>query len=572
MPENRRVCLDKGGKCVGIKGEPTGNGPHGKPESVRMRISDVHVSFLALFLIVLSVPQGCSSQGSGSLTDAQDDADFLEEVAPEAPEILQIQVFNGVSCVLTGELILELSQDCTVTLVLEEVGSEGANNAPRTVAFQKSASSFRLPLLGLSPESNYRIQVTATNSVGLSASTVIDDFATPALPEGILPPLELIQAQPERMQPGVTLFSSLILQDVLGGGAGLLVAVDEQGRVVWYHRDPDDVIEAFSVTAEGTLLHLAGDTGIVEMDMLGNVLQVIPPSAAGVPGFHHEVRLLPDGNLVTLGIEVRPIVYQFGDNEVTYNVVADVVTEFTRDGELVHAYSAFDFLDPSSTKEDFHLPFWDQFLTVEGGTKDWMHTNGIAYDARDDSFILSVRHLDWLVKVDRASGVAKWRMGENGDFAMTNGGEWFYHTHAPEMLDNGHIMVFDNGNRRPGVELADLFSRGLELSFDEESMGVTTAWEYRGETPFYSQFVGDCDRLENGNVLINDGGRVKDQTLPLLAVDNTRWCRLIEVTDGGEVVWELEMKDFSSGAVGTSSFRAIRIDSLYAPALALESR
>ena len=52
-------------------------------------------------------------------------------------------------------------------------------------------------------------------------------------------------------------------------------------------------------------------------------------------------------------------------------------------------------------------------------------------------------------------------------------------------------------------------------------------WSWRGNPDFYEGAVGDADRLPNGNTFMTAG----------------RSGRLIEVTPGGKIVWELSYKD-----------------------------
>jgi hypothetical protein len=90
--------------------------------------------------------------------------------------------------------------------------------------------------------------------------------------------------------------------------------------------------------------------------------------------------------------------------------------------------------------------------------------------------------------------------------------------HSPVELDNGNILVFDNGNLRPGV--TSPHSRAVE--FDPRSQ--TVVWEYTDPMRpyFFSPYMGSAERLENGNTFITESA----------------FGRLFEVTPTGETVWE----------------------------------
>jgi IS1 family transposase len=86
-------------------------------------------------------------------------------------------------------------------------------------------------------------------------------------------------------------------------------------------------------------------------------------------------------------------------------------------------------------------------------------------------------------------------------------------SHAPTMLYNGNILIFDNGSGRP-------WSRVIEINPLTEEI----VWEYHAEPKesFYSSTMGNAMRLPNGNTLICE------------ATKN----RIFEITPTGEVVWD----------------------------------
>jgi len=505
--------------------------------------------------------------GCGGSTEP-DDIPEQELDGVAAPIISGVTLTQNPSNVLSATLEFETDQDCSIALVIRD-----ATGNSRLVQFVQQGKEFSLPVLGLRAETKHTLEISATNQSGIT--TLYEDLVieTDGLPDGVIPPIDVMVAQKDLMEPGVTLFSSLILKFPLTQRPGLILGLDQQGEVIWYYRDSDNLVESICRTHNGNLLFLAGVEGAIEIDMMGKQVAHWKPTEMGILGFHHDIIELPNHNLAAIGVEMKSIEYTVDGQEepISHNVVGDLVVEFERNGNLVNVFSTFDFLDPAVYKEDFHSTFWDQFIPVSGGTKDWTHTNGLVFDPKDDSFILSVRHLDWLVKIDRSSGNLVWLFGEEGDFELEGPGKWLYHPHAPQLLDNGNIMLFDNGNLRPGVPHEKLYSRAVEYSIDEANMTARQVWEYQGAEPFYSQFVGDADRLPNGNVLISDGGRVLDISKPIQDPSNIKWCRLFEVTDDSDVVWEAQMKDLSGDVLGYTSYRAIRVPSLYPETIGIET-
>ena len=67
--------------------------------------------------------------------------------------------------------------------------------------------------------------------------------------------------------------------------------------------------------------------------------------------------------------------------------------------------------------------------------------------------------------------------------------------HSPVELPNGRMLIFDNGNLRPGV--TSPHSRAVEI----DPLTQTVTWEYVDpmRPAFFSPYMGSADRLENGN-------------------------------------------------------------------------
>jgi hypothetical protein len=78
-----------------------------------------------------------------------------------------------------------------------------------------------------------------------------------------------------------------------------------------------------------------------------------------------------------------------------------------------------------------------------------------------------------------------------------------------------------------------------------EEMNALQVWS--GETEHFTDFLGDADMLENGNVLLTAGG-----------VSAGTPAQILELTgdDEARLVWLLEVYDHTL-------YRALRIESLY---------
>jgi len=112
--------------------------------------------------------------------------------------------------------------------------------------------------------------------------------------------------------------------------------------------------------------------------------------------------------------------------------------------------------------------------------------------------------------IEKKTGRIIWRWG-HGEIS---------HQHSPTILDNGCILLFDNGLHPAGFPYG--YSRVIEVNPRDNRI----VWSYEGpeKSPqvFYSSTMSSCQRLPNGNTLICEGTT----------------GRLFEVTSRGELVWE----------------------------------
>jgi hypothetical protein len=465
-------------------------------------------------------------------------------------------------------------------------------------------TSHELPIVGLRADTEYTLSV-ALRDESASASTPISTtgFATAPLPAEDFPPLRINVSDPQRMEPGMTLFSVIRwIPNAEDLENGWLIIVDEEGEVVWYHRAPHRIVDVRR-TARGTILYQYNH-GIVEIDMLGNEISHwyasglwdAPPNdpvlTVETDVFHHQAIELPSGDILTLGTEAREYdnyPTSISDPDApreTTHLIGDVAVQFRRDGSIVREWKLLDVLDPYRLSYDSLGGFWNRegYGFIESGTRDWSHGNGVIPDPRDDGIIVTLRHQDAAVKIDRDGGLV-WILGDPAGWSETfqpyllqpvGELEWPYHLHGPQITPDGNLMLFDNGNFRAlppaePVPHAENYSRAVEYAIDEDAMTVRQVWAYGGpgSEMFYTPFLGDADRLPiTGNVLITDGGRlVNADGVPTNNVVAARkWARLLEVTGGEspETVFELiiDHGEDVSEIAGWSVFQADRIPSL----------
>jgi len=292
------------------------------------------------------------------------------------------------------------------------------------------------------------------------------------------------------------------------------VIIDGDGEIVWAHRPDVDWDKLYvprvrlSRVGEWVIYHAAtalgadGEGGaeihrtIVRVALDGSSEELIEITDA-----HHDFIELGDGTIATLTRDRREV-----DG---HEVVGDRILEVGWDGSQRQVFSVWDHLqyDPASAAEQ------DGF--------GWTHANALQYDKDDDVYYMSLRHLDCILAIDRATGTVRWTLGgEHSDYTLADGStQLFQRQHQFRMIDD-HALVFDNGT----VENQD--SRVVEYVLDHVTGRAERVWEHHNDPPILSIGMGDVERLPSGNTLVTWSGPGQ--------VD--------EVNPTGDVVWRVRVE------------------------------
>jgi len=222
------------------------------------------------------------------------------------------------------------------------------------------------------------------------------------------------------------------------------------------------------------------------------------------PGFNHDFYRMENGNTmyikyVTVPDDIKNKV-KGGIPGTEQNGVmwADALNEITPEGEVAWEWLPYEHLDPEI---DIICP-----LAYRG---EWTHMNTCTV-LPDGNVLGSFRQTNTICIIDKATGKIIWRWGP----------QELGHQHEPTMVDNGNILVFDNGAHRFFSQDLDYYSRVLEVNPATNKI----EWEYKADPPseFYATAMAGAQRLPNGNTLICE----------------TLSGRLFEVTRDCEIVWE----------------------------------
>ncbi len=421
------------------------------------------------------------------------------------------------------------------TKVPTQVAIEVLGEEPVTHTFKGRSTEHRLPILGLYPGTKNRVIIRMTSARG---EVDEDTFTvkTEPLPK-FFPDINTTVTDKSKMENGWN-FSQYSVNpsglpvdtDVDAGRAlrGLPFMFDANGDVRYY------LDLAFLDGLAYEVLRLQNgnwvfghDRTIYEYDILGQEI-----NRWAIPGYltHHEITEKPNGNLLAA-------VHKIGTkNKDGGGTNGDHIIELDRaSGKIEGEWDMRQVLDVYRR-------------SLVDDSFDWFHINAIWYSAADDTLIVSGRNqgvvkvtkdnkLVWILAPHQGWGKAgidadKYStanylltavdaQGTPYPESVQQGAEsasdfdWTWGQHAPMLLPNGHLFVFDNGFRRHFITNGPTsYSRGAEYAIDETAMTVQQVWEYGKErgNEYFSPIISDVDYLPTtGNRLIMPGiARVGD--------------------------------------------------------------
>ena len=342
-------------------------------------------------------------------------------------------------------------------------------------------------------------------------------------------------------------------------------ATDMAGLIRWYYDSVD--AQLTRPVAGGKFLVAEDDWMILrEIDLPGNVVrettverinqQLAAVGQDQIVSFHHEARILPDGRTAVLAYVERILEDVQGEGPV--DILGDMVLVLDENWQVVWTWNAFDHMDvsrPAVLGETCAAgsPGCPLYLTLADTANDWLHCNAVAYSESDGNLIVSVRHQDWIVKVDYRNGLGDghviWRLGREGDFALNaDPTRWFSHQHDPNFVAPDRISVYDNGNTRCQLE-DECESAGQVYTVVEE--GGIALLDTDAPLQNYSMAVGSSQPLLNGNYHFCSGVQTAEW------YPYYRFSTMDEVLPDGTMVFSLETR--------MGVYRSFRMTDLYTP-------
>jgi hypothetical protein len=439
--------------------------------------------------------------------------------------------------------------------------SNGTPGIPAVIALGSSAPAAK-------GQSNLTQTSSATTAAKLSTPThsphPLPSDVTPAAPAAtpMYTPLGVTPGQDGIMPNGVSVPTDfpyinittsnnpdpeyIFIDNRGGGGDPWNVIFDNSGQPVWYSKYPDERRD-MKVQHNGVMTMLARDEGGDHFNGFNTNYQQIAQywTTNGFYGDEHELQVLADGTyfVTALNTETVDMSRYIAGGLTNASVIESAIQEFTAAGDLIFQWRAWD-----------HINILDeqQFIDLRSSYFDFPHMNAIDVDT-DGNILLSSRNTSEITKIDRNTGLVIWRLGGvESDFTFPNDPlNGPANLHAIRVVATNQYTLFDDGNlHNPPV------SRGVEYQVDTNSMTATVVWQYPPitTTSLYAYYMGNTQRLTNGNTLID------------WAVTNLP--KLTEVTPNGTKAFEMNwVNHWEAYRVWRCSWQAVALQ----PYLLIES-
>jgi hypothetical protein len=461
--------------------------------------------------------------------------------------------------------------------VFVEFGDSEAYGFPTSAQTTPSENGGQLTVLvaGMRGNTAYHMRAQVVLNDGAAFTDTDHTFTTGQPPGSAV--VEVTPAAGATPQPGIEMFETLRPHEVAQA-----FATDLRGNVIWtysYTGSLEDAVQPIKMLPNGHFLiqisyasSIAVEKGgivipgtldeVREVDLAGTTvrsvtaLQLVKELSAQEPGLklrslHHDVLALPNGHLLLL-FSVSKTFNDLPGYPGATNVLGDELVDVDQNFIPDWVWNSFDHLDVN--RHPYLFP-------------DWTHSNALLYSIDDHNVLLSVRHQNWIVKIDfedgKGSGNILWRLGEDGDFRLEGGTDptdWFYAQHGISFFSTNttgmfELGVMDNGDDRQfpagvmcgaGGAPPCLYSTALVLQVDEAGRLANLVNRYIPPGSMYSFFGGNVSPLANGDLEANFCAATTGSLIQELR------------EEGGtqQVVWQAVTK-------GTNQYRADRLPSLY---------
>jgi hypothetical protein len=316
--------------------------------------------------------------------------------------------------------------------------------------------------------------------------------------------------------------------------------------------------------ANGNLLR-AGKNNIEVRDWNNTIVWSYATTANGILQ-HHDIEPLPNGNVICLVTETYTLAQMIAKGRnpaiTNANFKSEKIVELHPTGlntaTVVWEWKFMDHIiqDFDATKANLGVVTdHPELLDINydnGNPADYIHTNGLDYNAALDQILISARHLDEIYIVDHSTSTLEamghtggnlnhggdfiWRWGNPAAYRQgTSADKTLFHQHDPKWvesgyIDQGKISVFNNGDATSSQDFTSVcliqpqIINNVYTKTNNKFNPITYDWSWNGSilgVPVLQLKQSGTHSLPNGNIIIAE----------------TSIGRVSEITKSGTLLW-----------------------------------
>lgn len=409
-----------------------------------------------------------------------------------------------------------------------------------TTTFQKK-NVINLVRLRAATEYNFRVYLTTENGQTLCSKCYC--FRTDPLPQILEQSLKLsMEGYFSKNYVIVLCINGLVSPSNFFQG---YVAVDFAGQIVWYYQSPPGITPVsgdffqlesgnFLITLGNTLgtpLQTAGTFQAAQMQIingLGKLLYQQPlvcetsPENIGVKfstianfGWTHAAWQNPGKKdaILDLGLVLHDPYFDagFAPPGVRMQLGETIREWIPATGEQKIITSAFELEDPFTYRGTLSDDSYGPPVNCTGDepgleNQDWTHGNAISRFDATRNWIVSQRNTSSVLILDPVTFklLLKFGVTKPTDLVFVNPNDQFYNQHDAHELENGNIIMFDDGTSRP-ISEGGPYARGIEYFLDLKKKTIQKVWEFRPQKDLKCEEGGSARRLDNGHTIVDFG-------------------------------------------------------------------
>ena len=271
-----------------------------------------------------------------------------------------------------------------------------------------------------------------------------------------------------------------------------LLILNDQGQLVYY-QSVASALDAWDFKEQSNGLLSYYDQKNSTFYLMNSHYQVVNtyPAGDGYSADLHELQILPNGNALLMIYDAETVdmsdIVSGGKQNAT--VTGLVIQELDPSKNVIFEWRSWD-----------HFSFFDSTSSLTDQDIDLIHGNSLAL-TNDGNLLLSSRNLDEITKINLQTGQVMWRLGGKANMFTFVNSQTFAYQHDVRQLPNGDITVFDN----QGTQQVPAPSEGMEYKIDETNKTVTQVWSFTHALPVFATFMGNTQRLADGNTVLGWG-------------------------------------------------------------------